>query len=841
MQSSKTHILFLSETNKAIKIFFITTLILLMTDFYSAAQQVNKLSVNDSGYFETRGLNVFVFSNHYGLFGDEKSSGVEIIHHGVRTATNGDVRLNPTPEQWDPIPTFLKREVDRKGNVIEAFLKYPEYSFSYSVKLQSKDNGILLTVNLDKPLPTALEGHAGFNLEFLPSAYFGKSYIADSKSGIFPLYPSESMTVASDTIEPLPIITGKTFTLAPEDPERRITIKSNDNELMVFDGRNKAQNGWYVVRSLIPSGKSGKVIEWFITANTIPNWIRKPVIAHSQVGYYPYQKKVAVIELDKNDKALETARLLKIESNGNLKEIVKAKPEEWGYYLRYHYFKFDFSSVKENGLYILEYGNVRTKAFPISQDVYRDAWHPTLDIYFPVQMDHMYVKEAYRVWHGASHLDDALQAPVNHEHFDLYAQGPTTDSPYKPGEHIPGLNVGGWYDAGDYDIRTQTQYAVVMSLVDAWEMFKPMRDETSINQQTRQVFMHHPDGKTDILQQIEQGVLQLLGQQKSVGHAINGIISAHLSQYTHLGDASTKTDNLIYNPRLKEFQNDGFTSGNFDDRWAFTSKSSSLNYGSAAGLAAASRALKGYNDSLADECITTAKKIWDGENSHAPDMFRHGNTTGGPLKDEKLKAALELLISTGEKKYADTLEAALPIFEKQFGRYASLAVKAIPYMDASFKQKLEGAVKKYKINIDELNKRNPYAVPITTGGWAGSGQVIGFAITNYLLHKAFPAIINAEDVFKGLNYIYGCHLGSDISFVSAVGTESKKIAYGNNRADFTFIAGGIVPGELILHPDFPENKEDWPFLWGENEYVVNLGASYIFLVNAVNELVKELK
>ncbi|OGC07852.1 hypothetical protein A2V82_13880 [candidate division KSB1 bacterium RBG_16_48_16] len=89
------------------------------------------------------------------------------------------------------------------------------------------------------------------------------------------------------------------------------------------------------------------------------------------------------------------------------------------------------------------------------------------------------------------------------------------------------------------------------------------------------------------------------------------------------------------------------------------------------------------------------------------------------------------------------------------------------------------------------------------------------------------------------NYIYGCHPGSDISFVSAVGTHSKTIAYGNNRADFTFIAGGVVPGVLVVKPDFPENKEDWPFLWGENEYVISAGASYIFLVNAVNDLLLE--
>ncbi len=76
-------------------------------------------------------------------------------------------------------------------------------------------------------------------------------------------------------------------------------------------------------------------------------------------------------------------------------------------------------------------------------------------------------------------------------------------------------------------------------------------------------------------------------------------------------------------------------------------------------------------------------------------------------------------------------------------------------------------------------------------------------------------------------------------FETRVGTVSKEVAYGNNRADFSFIAGGVVPGVLILKPDFPENKEDWPFLWGENEYVVNGGASYLFLVHAVNDLLAE--
>jgi hypothetical protein len=246
-------------------------------------------------------------------------------------------------------------------------------------------------------------------------------------------------------------------------------------------------------------------------------------------------------------------------------------------------------------------------------------------------MDHMRVTEAYRVWPGDPHRDDARQAPVNHEHFDLYAQGPTTDTAFKPGEHIPGLNVGGWLDAGDYDIRTQTQYAIVRTLVHSWEDFRPERDTTSVDWATRRVDMHRPDGVPDILQQIKHGTVQLVAQFDAVGHAIHGIVEPDLVQYRHLGDAVTKTDGLVYDPSLKEGEVKGDRSGTPDDRWAFTSKSSALNYGSIAALAAASRALHEMDPALAKKSLAIAQKVWAQEQSHAPDLYRHGNTTGGPL------------------------------------------------------------------------------------------------------------------------------------------------------------------------------------------------------------------
>ncbi|MBN1371390.1 MAG: glycoside hydrolase family 9 protein [Anaerolineaceae bacterium] len=801
--------------------------------------QVN-LKLTDQGFFEGPGLNILAFNNCYeGLFNDAKISGVELIHQEMRTVTNGDVRLSATPAQWDVVPQLVSRNIDTAQERVDTTLRYADYGFTYTVRVQAEGEGVRISVLLDEPLPAQLEGKAGFNLEFLPSAYFHKTYQMDGQACLFPRYPTGPMEKLPDgSATPAPFTRGKLFIAAPGDPARMVKVECLTGAMSLYDGRNAAQNGWFVLRTLLPAGQKGTVLEWLLSAGTVPGWLRKPVIAHSQVGYHPKQKKVAVIELDRNDQPQASARLLQATPEGGWKERLAGEAKPWGPYLRYDYLTFDFSAVKETGVYVIEYRDVRTAAFPISEDVYEQAWHPTLDVFFPVQMDHMFVREAYRVWHGESHKDDALQAPVNHEHFDLYAQGPTTDTPYQPGEHIPGLNIGGWYDAGDFDIRTQTQYGVVSDLVAAWEAFEIQRDETMVDQVKRYVEIHAPDGVPDVLQQIEHGTLALIAQFRSVGHAIHGIVEPTLQQYTHLGDAVTKTDNLIYNPNLKPNESDGFTSGRFDDRWAFTSKSTALNYGSIAALAAASRALRGYRDELAEECLETAVRIWEEEHSHAPDIFAHGNTTGGPLEAEELRAAVQLLLTTGQAQYKERLQALWPTVEKQFGWHAGTVAQALDRLDEDFKAKFKELVKGYRAGLDKIAGENPFGVMITTHAWAGSGFVTRMAMTNYWLHKLYPDLIDAESVYRGLHYLFGCHPGSDISFVSGVGAVSKEVAYGNNRADFTFIAGGIVPGVLIIKPDFPENKEDWPFYWGQNEYVISEGACYLFLVHAARELLK---
>jgi len=817
------------------------------------------LKLNDKGYFETRGFNVLAFENGYtGFFFDEKTSGIILIHHGVRTATGGAVRLKPTPEQWDQIPAVVERIAYPEKNRVNIQLQYKDFNFDSRLEVQAQDNGVRICVFLDDPLPEKLEGRTGFNLEFLPSAYFEKTYLMDDQTGIFPLYPSSAMQVRqSDTqlrqygghstfddrgrseyVEPKPITQGKTLILAPEDPERRIRIESkNKAPLQLFDGRNVAQNGWFVVRTPIPCGKTGRVVDWLLTPAIIPEWTREPVIGYSQIGYYPKQQKVAVIELDKNDAPLTEASVMQLNDRGEWIEIYKGTISEWGDFFRYHYVHFDFSAVQNPGLYRICYGEQKTGPFQIGEHIYDAAWHPTLDVWFPVQMDHMFVNEAYRVWHGAAHLDDARQAPLNHQHFDGYRSGDSTETRYQPGEHVPGLNIGGWFDAGDYDIRTGSHGNTVLHMVNAWEHFKLQRDETLIDRKQRYVDIHHPDGIPDILQQIEQGTLALIAQYRAFGRAVAGIIVPNLHQYHHLGDGSTMTDNLPYNPDLKPYKSDGFSSGTPDDRWVFTNRFPFYNYVSVGALAAASRALSGYNDALADECLTAAKNAFEDELKQPVQDSPWARWFG---KSGEMQALLQLTMTTGEKSYAEKFKELLwPELEKSVRRNIKYAVLAVPHLDVAYRDKLRSYVEKYRTSNDSLSLLNPYGVPITTRGWAGNETIIDWAVTNFLLHQYYPEIIGPEFTYRGIQYITGCHPYSNISFVSGVGVQSKKIAYGNNRADFSFIAGGVVPGILLIKPDFPENKSDWPFLWGENEYVIDICANYIFLVNAVMALGKE--
>jgi endoglucanase len=633
--------------------FFIYTFFLFLLIYCDTPQKQSELVLNELEYLEMPGLNVMLAHDFYP---EGHQGGVSIIQNGKRVATNGDIRLEPTPGQWQPIPKVGERQVDKQAQEIWVNMSYPDSSrhmkgfnpivypdlyFKYSLKVRPEGKSFKIIIDLEEPLPEDWIGNVGFNMELFPGFLFGKSYYMDGQQGIFPTQANGPVFYDEEgNIQMTPMAKGDKLVVAPELDEQRMAIENLNGDLELIDGRGEHNNGWFVVRSLIQSGATERAVEWLVTPNVIENWTHQPIIQISQVGYHPNQKKVAVIELDGSTTSSMPVSLLRLNKNGEHEEILVESPGIWGEFLRYKYLQFDFSEVKAKGIYQVVYGDLKSEPFQIKNDIFkRHVWQPTLEYYLPVQMCHMRINDRYRVWHDYCHMDDALMAKTNVNHFDGYLQGASTLTKYNSLESVPLLNRGGWHDAGDYDLRVESQIGTVKMLALAMEEFGTAYDQTMVDQENHLVEMHRPDGKNDVQQQIEHGLLSVLGGYEAMGRLYRGIICPTLRQYVLLGDASSMTDNFIFDPTLDSGEVRGNRSGIADDRWVFTEQNPRRELGVAAGLAAASRALPDYNSALSERSLDISKKLWE------------ANLDANPIF--QLEAAVELFITTEEQQYRE--------------------------------------------------------------------------------------------------------------------------------------------------------------------------------------------
>jgi len=825
---------------------------LLSASVLAAEEAAPTLTLNELEYLEMPGLNVMLAHDFYP---EGHQGGVGIIQNGLRVATNGDVRLDRTPGQWQPVPKVGKRLVDRASGEISVRMEYPDpekdrkgfnpviypdLHFAYTLRVRPVGRSFRIVVDLESPLPEEWVGRVGLNMELFPGFLFGKAWTTDSGSGIFPRQPNGPGTLDPDgEYEIAAMGTGTRLVVAPESDRQRMSIESETGgPLELIDGRGRHTNGWFVVRSPLAGGKTEGAASWLVTPHAIPGYQAEPVVQVSQVGYHPKQRKQAVIELDAHDARRLPVVVSRIAEDGTLETALEAKGEEWGRFLRYEYLRLDFTPVETPGLYVVSYGDARSDPFRIADDVYaRGVWQPTLEYFLPIQMCHVRVNERYRVWHDACHLDDARMAPTDLNHFDGYVQGPSTLTRFAPGEPVPGLNRGGWHDAGDADLRVESQAGTVHGLALAWEEFHPAHDDTTIDEEHLVVEIHQPDGKPDMLQQIVHGVRTVLGGYRSLGRFYRGIISPTLRQYTILDDIDAQTDGIVFDPKTAPASPPPIGTGvpgSPDDRWVFTEENPRRALGAAAGLAAAARVLKGYDDGLAAECLKVAEETWndvDETSAPMPEWMRR-------FPSPRIALAVELLLTTRDRKYAEYLVSQKGSIVEHVSRVGWVVGRALPAVgDAEFTRAVIEAAKGYRAQVDELQKKTPYGVPYEPNIWGAGWNIQSFGMQQYFLHRAFPDVFSRDLMLAALDFVLGCHPGRNTSsFVSGVGSRSILVAYGLNRADWSYEPGGSASGTALIRPDYPELLE-WPFLWQQTEYVLGGGTTdYLILALAADHL-----
>ena len=404
--------------------------------------------------------------------------------------------------------------------------------------------------------------------------------------------------------------------------------------------------------------------------------------------------------------------------------------------------------------------------------------------------------------------------------------------------------MGGFFDAGDFDIETGANINVVENLVRAWRLFKPQRDETFVSEEQRYVDLHRPDGTPDILQYIQHGVLNLVAQAEQIGHMASTLSNSVLDNYHHLGDAASITDGLHYDPSLKPYEvsADGKSSGTPDDMWAFTTRNPWLDMRAATMFAAAANALKGYNDSLAARALTQSKRLMaEAEELQRQQAVKESRPRARRRMGGVASTNLQLYIATQEQDYLKVFKKEIwEDLNRNVASNLQTALDAVPYMDETYKKKLRPYVEKYDEYIKDFDKDNPYGVPIGTGNWAGIGPLLNFGITVCFAHLYYPDIVEKAEVYRAANWLFGCHPYHNYSLVAAVGAaRPKRVFYGNNRADFSFIPGNVAPGLLFRKPDHFENYDDWPFLWGQNEGTIAGNTQYIIFSTALRDIVGE--
>ncbi|MBI4876998.1 MAG: glycoside hydrolase family 9 protein [Acidobacteria bacterium] len=609
------------------------------------------------------------------------------------------------------------------------------------------------------------------------------------------------------------------------------------------DNRRTSPQPWFSIQAPLEPGSRDTEVRVEITPSIQTNWRKPPVIGVSQAGYLPNQPKRVVLELDPRDDASGEVRIHRLTLDGAPQVAAFGPAKPWGRFLRQQYAVFDFSQVREPGVYVAEFRGQSAGPFRIAPDVYTTAWQPAITYFLPVQMCHVAVREGGRTWHGACHLDDALQAPAGRRHIDSYVQSERREGRFADYERIPGLDYGGWHDAGDLDLPGGSFASTTTALALAQEEFRPPVDDCTYRRAERLVELHVPDGRSDLLQQIEFGAESLLVSFRAAGYVFAGIIENSSRQYGHLGDPVNVSDN-------KPCPAPGPAC---DDRWVFTNRNTGLQYQAVQTLAIAHRVLKDFNPAIAAECLDTARKLWDSEQPrtpvYAPSAYAPRDSG---FRTQEIGATAELFLTTGEARYRARLLELVPQIRKMplqgFGAGPgwTLARALDKVNDADLRAAVLARAKEFAAMQSQLAAANPYGVPFPkeTASFEGSHSVYVWgpgwnfqnaAMHNYFYRKHLPDLFTPALTLAVVDYFLGVHPASNESYISGVGARSPLAAYGINRADWSHIPGGNMAGASLIRPDFFEMKR-FPFLWYQTEYVIHGSATYLFDLLAAEKL-----
>ena len=146
---------------------------------------------------------------------------------------------------------------------------------------------------------------------------------------------------------------------------------------------------------------------------------------------------------------------------------------------------------------------------------------------------------------------------------------------------------------------------------------------------------------------------------------------------------------------------------------------------------------------------------------------------------------------------------------------------------------------KYRDRLLVINSDNPFGVKYTQQVWGIGWEVLWQAAREYYLIKHHPDLFKKEPLLDALGFVLGRHPGNNLSFVSGVGSHRPIPSFAVNKTDYGYIPGGVYSGTSLVLPDFPELRDDHPFLWQQSEIMIWGATPYIFTILAADKLLNK--
>jgi endoglucanase len=548
------------------------------------------------------------------------------------------------------------------------------------------------------------------------------------------------------------------------------------------------------------------------TKNLLEAPNRKIVV--NQVGYYSNSPKIALL-VNSSIFWKNTVELVESKSNQAVFAVNLGghNPDEAS---KHSTQTIDFTSFNKEGTYYLKYGKLQSYPFQIGKDAYQDALTKLLRSYYLQRCGVAVSDRASGINHPPCHIKDGLLA---HK-----------DSINPAGKSIRA--VGGWHDAGDFGKYVSSTAVTIGRLLNVYEQYPKIFTDRQLN------IPESGNGKPDILDEVKVGLDWMLTMQRS-----DGAVYRKLSGKNWPGKIVPHEDTqqrFIYGISTPE-----------------TAKF-------AAAMAMAGRLYTSYDAKLAQTYLQAAQKAWaflqkeqsmkvdwvDGDDSGSGKyLYTEGDyDPEGALrtdKDDRVWAAAELFITTGDDTFEQYLIQTVPLFSYTLFEWADpSSLGMIDYLMQTRRQGIDDLKQLIKEKLtaraDSLVQQvssSGYRLANNVFIWGSNKRAAEEGITLFYAYRVTGNQAYLKAAVEQLDYLLGRNHFNK-SFITSVGT--KSVRYVHHRiAQAKKI---VIPGLMVNGPNTqaqdgiapkglgPLSYVDDDRSYATNEYAIDYNASVIGLM-----------